>query len=182
MCWNDDGLDQVVSFFFYLWVRFYIEREIFCIPCSISLFSLICPLSCLTGQWHRHNRCRGEGGVIALQPILYVRGHARGRATQREEQKTLIQSPGIERKLGQLWDHEAKTSHGPLLTATLPVYAAQTVCNVSPSVSKQTQTMCHVNTVLTLNERYQLCSRFKSIYYKLNTLYFTIHYRQICHL
>lgn len=39
MCWNDGGSDQVVSFFFYLWVRFYIEREMFCIPRSISLFS-----------------------------------------------------------------------------------------------------------------------------------------------
>lgn len=71
------------------WTVFTSNRNVF-ISGSVSIMSLTCPPPCLTGQWHRYNRCWGEGGVISLQPILYVRRHTGGWATQREEQTTLI--------------------------------------------------------------------------------------------
>lgn len=81
--------------------------------------SLTCSLFCLTGKWHRNNRCWGEGGVISLQPIVHVGVHAGGWVTQREEQKTLAKSPGMERWacMGTLkWQPERLHLVAPVVT------------------------------------------------------------------
>lgn len=63
-------------------------------PCPHSLH---CPHR-LPGQRHRYNRCWREGGDISLQPILHVWSHTGGRPSPREEQKTLLKSPGAKFK------------------------------------------------------------------------------------